>query len=805
MATDEEQLVLSISADTRQILRAMKRLEGDIAKSSAGIEKRFAAVGKGIDKAMPTAVQERINRMVGAQVEATKEWTGALADQGREMERLRARFNPIFSTVTRYKSAIGEIRAAHRLGAISADEMTAAIQRERQAALASIAAIKGRNAALADTPAVMGFGKGASSFNTANIAAQFQDIAVMAQMGIANPMTIALQQGTQLAAVFNQMGGTRDVIRGLGSAFLSIVNPVSLVTVGTIAAGVAAYNYFSSVDEGTADTKEALKEQEDLIRRVAQAWGDVLPAIRAVAAERERLAGQGDIEKTTQQEIARVFEEIGQEVTSAGDQVTDLMDALRNIAPPEQLVAWQAALREVSTTAAENKTTVEEMRAAQKAALDLFASTGIPVFKDTADAIELMIPRLQVVREEIGRLAEADATAKAINDLQAEINKISSSKARGELDDLLKKAREGEISIKDLLAELARISGYAPDVSGIIGAFRAVAEAADAARKASSGFTGKESQGGRVRYGSTGYMQLPDSAPTPDRRVDPYFQDWRTKEKQGRAPKRTADDRFFEDIEAIKQRTIALAEERAMLGLSYEAQQKRKVAFDLEQKALKDVREAARQKGVQDWQNAELTPDQIRQIDEVSAAYARQAEELRSAQEQSAFWSDALYGVFTDLVPAVETGNKALDNFLNKLIEVGLQAALLGKGPFGSGGGGLIGGLLRGIGIPGFANGTNSAPGGLAWVGERGPELVNLPRGSQVIPNHRIPVPRAPSIAPTAAMPSTTYAPVYQIDARGADAAAVARLEAGLKERDRKFGTMVDRRVDTRHFRKTRA
>lgn len=38
----------------------------------------------------------------------------------------------------------------------------------------------------------------------------------------------------------------------------------------------------------------------------------------------------------------------------------------------------------------------------------------------------------------------------------------------------------------------------------------------------------------------------------------------------------------------------------------------------------------------------------------------------------------------------------------------------------------------------GFADGTPFAPGGLAMVGERGPELVNLPRGSQVIPNHKI-------------------------------------------------------------------
>lgn len=33
-----------------------------------------------------------------------------------------------------------------------------------------------------------------------------------------------------------------------------------------------------------------------------------------------------------------------------------------------------------------------------------------------------------------------------------------------------------------------------------------------------------------------------------------------------------------------------------------------------------------------------------------------------------------------------------------------------------------------------FAVGTRNAPGGMALVGERGPELVNLPRGSQVIP-----------------------------------------------------------------------
>jgi Phage-related minor tail protein len=37
--------------------------------------------------------------------------------------------------------------------------------------------------------------------------------------------------------------------------------------------------------------------------------------------------------------------------------------------------------------------------------------------------------------------------------------------------------------------------------------------------------------------------------------------------------------------------------------------------------------------------------------------------------------------------------------------------------------------------VPAYAGGTGFHPGGLAMVGERGPELVNLPRGSQVYPN----------------------------------------------------------------------
>src|SRR5680860_358529 len=72
--------------------------------------------------------------------------------------------------------------------------------------------------------------------------------------------------------------------------------------------------------------------------------------------------------------------------------------------------------------------------------------------------------------------------------------------------------------------------------------------------------------------------------------------------------------------------------------------------------------------------------------------------------------------------------NAALNGIHDKTINVSMK---------------LTGGhaLAKGIGGAGgqtFAGGTNFAPGGPALVGERGPEIVNLPRGSQVIPNHQI-------------------------------------------------------------------
>lgn len=96
--------------------------------------------------------------------------------------------------------------------------------------------------------------------------------------------------------------------------------------------------------------------------------------------------------------------------------------------------------------------------------------------------------------------------------------------------------------------------------------------------------------------------------------------------------------------------------------------------------------------------------------------------------------ADSLSGLFGSILDGSKTAMEAVNDLIKSFAQMALQAGfrmLLG-GVFGGGGGGGF------LGIPGFANGTNYAPGGLAMVGERGPELVNLPRGSQVIPNSEL-------------------------------------------------------------------
>lgn len=116
--------------------------------------------------------------------------------------------------------------------------------------------------------------------------------------------------------------------------------------------------------------------------------------------------------------------------------------------------------------------------------------------------------------------------------------------------------------------------------------------------------------------------------------------------------------------------------------------------------------------------------------------------------------ADAATDAVNKLADAAGSATKGLDTFGGGLGNLGqsLSTSFFPAAPSGGGGGGglfsWLGGLFGGSGaqwnaakagkITGlFAGGTSYAPGGLAIVGEQGPELVDLPQGAQVFNNNK--------------------------------------------------------------------
>jgi len=296
MSDSSDDLIISISTDQATLRRSIQNIDRSLQGLASTVKKQFSDAGSAIDKSIATTMQNRINAMVGIGTKAANEWNGALADQGKELERLRAKYSPLFNTINSYKSAVADIRRAHALGAISADEMTSAIARERQAALASTAAIKGRNQALQATVTTSGGRGGANSFQTSNLAAQGFDIASTA--AFMPWYTVALQQGPQVSQVFNDIKASGSAIGpAVAGAFMQILNPISLVTIGAIGATAAAVQYFAGLGSDADDAKSVLENHTQLIARIKGAYGEAAEGLNEYAKESSKIVRQDVVDK----------------------------------------------------------------------------------------------------------------------------------------------------------------------------------------------------------------------------------------------------------------------------------------------------------------------------------------------------------------------------------------------------------------------------------------------------------------------------------------------------------------------------
>ncbi|MEN5297739.1 hypothetical protein ABE530_05210 [Brucella sp. TWI559] len=202
--------------------------------------------------------------------------------------------------------------------------------------------------------------------------------------------------------------------------------------------------------------------------------------------------------------------------------------------------------------------------------------------------------------------------------------------------------------------------------------------------------------------------------------------------------------------------------------------------------------------------------DRITELITVIDAQKAAQERANKAQQDFIDGLDQLGSDAVDALGNVIAGTEdAADAFKKLAIEI-VKSALTGKGAyadffsglFGGGSGIGLGGMVAGLfgfggqksiamngGIGLYANGgISDKP---AIFGEAGPEAaVPLPDGRKIPVNLRISdLPSSPQSMDSA--PVVHFAPVYQIDAKGADAKAVERLQAGLEKTNREMRATV--------------
>ncbi|WP_024900316.1 tape measure protein [Brucella rhizosphaerae] len=317
------------------------------------------------------------------------------------------------------------------------------------------------------------------------------------------------------------------------------------------------------------------------------------------------------------------------------------------------------------------------------------------------------------------------------------------SSVYGEMGDLVERFKDGEISVEDFNSELDRLSGIDPNVTAVVARMQQIASEAAAARGevnalglalsslgGKGGRVGKETDAEReareagVRQSQVNFNErfgdfdetkksLEAQAKAIEDAAKKAAGGGKGRKSGGGRSKKDRPDDLQREIEQIKERTAAIqAETEAQAGINPLIDD-----YDYaitKARATQELLNAAKKAGI------EITPALKEQIEGLAEGYANatvQANKLAESQDQAReaadFFKGSMMDAFQSMIPAIETGNSALDKFLNTLIEAVLQATLLGKGPlagiFGGGGSGIFGGIGK---LLGFDKGGYTGSGG---------------------------------------------------------------------------------------------
>lgn len=312
---------LGDTAGIAQLEGALTRLKTDLLAASSPLDVRTAKSGFDDLRSgllQTTVAAEHLRGEQAMLARQTEEASRAATQEATALNALRAKYDSVFASSQQYARALSEIQQLEDAGAMSAVKAAQA----REVAAQSLLAAGAANDRFAKSARVSGH-------ETAYMAAQFNDIGVMMAAG-QNPFVLALQQGTQVSQMLNGLGGRAAILRTLAAGFTSMINPVSLVTVGVIAVGAALVQWMGSGKEATKSFSDSLSDAESKITALRNAT-DALAGhnLRNLRQEYGALNATLDAHLERLRKVAEI-----EAAMANGDMVASIRDALTSDGNP---------------------------------------------------------------------------------------------------------------------------------------------------------------------------------------------------------------------------------------------------------------------------------------------------------------------------------------------------------------------------------------------------------------------------------------------------------------------------------------
>lgn len=468
------------------------------------------------------------------------------------------------------------------------------------------------------------------------MAAQFNDVAVTLAAG-QNPFQVAIQQGTQIGQAFGGQGAA-GALNLVKQGFLAMISPVNLATIALIAGGGALVQWAISAI-GASEKTASFAERVD--------------ALKASTAELDRVS-----QIYSAQGLQQIIEKYG-----------EVDAAILAMIERQNKFAQNRALEDA-------RSAVEALRAAYIGYLDELdesSRSGVRERNRVQSELGLTVKQALALRQALNDAGSAqtfDAQAEAlgrVNALLAE-SKVGASEIVGA-------AQAAEDSMRQLAASAPRASWMNAAISGI----DSLAESIDAAIRKIFRLKPPEPFKPGIYDGG------PDRVRNPGIRIDGAPLTPRVSgagraevEDAGRSGAGAASG-VRDERDAIKD---LIAQQRLELDLLRET--------DPVKRELLRQREAL----------ASATDAERRQIETLIRARQQEAAAAEAVSELTGFLNQSAASFLDGLIVKGAKASDIMRNLFKTILQAGIQAFALGRGPLAGLlglSGGLFGGILGGI------------------------------------------------------------------------------------------------------------